>query len=209
MAGYEVVGIDHRPQKRYVGERFIQADAMAPPVDLSAFDLIWASPPCERYTMVWRGRPERREGYPDLIEATRSMLRRSRVRFVIENVPGAPLRADCVLEGAMFDLPLVRKRLFEVEGFTVPFALSQQHRGTTRNGDLAMVAGHGGAMKGWTRPNWNDPATRARLAARNSADGWREALGIDWMSRAEMSKAIPPAYAEFIGRAAQMSMTFA
>ena len=27
-----------------------------------------------------------------------------------------------------------------------------------------------------------------------------EAMGIDWMNRAELSEAIPPAYTEFIGR---------
>ena len=32
--------------------------------------------------------------------------------------------------------------------------------------------------------------------------GWRDAMGIDWMTRNEIRKAIPPAYSEFIGRAA-------
>lgn len=29
---------------------------------------------------------------------------------------------------------------------------------------------------------------------------WRDAMGIDWMVRDELSQAIPPAYTEFIGR---------
>lgn len=199
-AGFDVTGIDLRPQPRYPF-RFIQGDALHPPVRLGDFDLIWASPPCEAYTRVWRGRPEARLDYPDLIEPTRTMLLAAHRPFIIENVVGAPMRPDLVLTGAMFDLPIVRDRVFEVEGFRVPFAMAPQHRGTTRTGELAMVAGRGGAMKGWNRRNWEKPDIRARLAKRNSMAGWREAMGIDWMDRDTLRKAIPPAYSEYIARA--------
>lgn len=51
---------------------------------------------------------------------------------------------------------------------------------------------------------WKDmpEALRRRLLDRNCAKGWRDAMGIDWMTRNEIRKAIPPAYSEFLARAA-------
>ena len=122
---------------------------MAPPVRLEDFDFIWASPPCQHYTNVWLGRPEKRNDYPDLLGPVREMLIASGRPFCIENVPGAPMRADVVLTGAMFGLDIVRKRLFECSGFTPPFALLQEHfQKTVSNGDLATVAGQG-ANNAW------------------------------------------------------------
>jgi DNA (cytosine-5)-methyltransferase 1 len=37
--------------------------------------------------------------------------------FVIENIPRAPIRQDLILTGMMFNLPIIRKRAFEIHGF--------------------------------------------------------------------------------------------
>lgn len=202
-AGFNVVGVDIRKQPRYPF-RFVQADALHPPFDLREFDFVWASPVCQHHTNVWRGRPQERERYPDLIEPTRRLLA-THPLTVMENVPGAPLRSSLVLTGADFGLPIVRARIFECRGFTVPLPLCAPHRGTVKNGDLACVVGHG-AQNGWRKPGekWSDlpEAVRLRSLARNNRAGWSEAMGIDWMTRAELSQAIPPAYSQFIAHAA-------
>jgi DNA (cytosine-5)-methyltransferase 1 len=197
-AGFDVVGVDIKPQRRYPF-RFVRADALRPPFDIKLFDFIWASPPCQRYVIVWRGQEHKRQRYPDLIAPTRSLLASSGARMTcIENVPGAPLRPDVVLTGAQFDLDIVRSRLFELNGFCVPFTLSRQHVRKVSDGGLACVAGHG-ANNAWNvrrqrgpYTKWRDlpDALKRRLRERNCA------------TRNELREAVPPAYAEFIGRAA-------
>jgi DNA (cytosine-5)-methyltransferase 1 len=109
-AGFDVTGVDIRPQPRYPF-RFVRGDALAPPVRLGDFDLIWASPPCQAY--VRSGTIAKDGRHPDLIESVRSMLCAGGVPWIIENVPGAPLRADLVLCGTMFGLGVRRHRWFE------------------------------------------------------------------------------------------------
>src|SRR5215813_8182926 len=81
-AGFDVTGVDIKPQPRYPF-KFVQADAMEYP--LEGFDFIWASPPCQRYTMA-QNAAKNAEAHPDLIPALRYNLTGTATPWVIENV---------------------------------------------------------------------------------------------------------------------------
>jgi DNA (cytosine-5)-methyltransferase 1 len=174
-AGFEVVGVDIKPQKNYPFE-FHQADAMTYP--LEGFDAVHASPPCQAYSVAAQGTGRI---HPDLLAKTRERLKGV---WIIENVPGAPMRGDMAICGCQVKLPLRRKRYFES---SVPiFALLHpcDHRERA-----VSVVGHG-------TPSW----VRKALGYNPTIKQYREAMGIDWMNRDELSQAIPPAYTEFIGK---------
>lgn len=103
-AGFDVVGVDINPQPRYPFD-FIQADATEP-IAWGSFNAIHASPPCQRYVRGLSACNGKRESYPDLMAVTRRLLECSSLPWVIENVPGAPMRTRC---GALWDH--VRTRL--------------------------------------------------------------------------------------------------
>lgn len=178
-AGFDVTGVDIRPQPRYPF-RFIQGNALE--ADLAGYDFVWASPPCQAYSMYSRNLGTS-EKFPDLIEPVRSKLEKSGLPFCIENVEGAPLRASIILCGTMFGLKLLRHRLFETN-----WALFGPG-GCTHMGDEIPVYGNG-------TPQWH----RERLGRNVGIAEQRKAMDIDWMTRKELSQAIPPAYSEFIGR---------
>lgn len=193
-AGFEVVGVDHRPQPHYPFT-FVRADALAPPFDLSAFDLIWASPPCQAYTALGALHPDRE--HPDLVADTRALLEASGVPYIMENVMGAPLRFPVKLCGQMFDLgcdggSLRRHRLFECSFLVLAPECSHGPDGTPTVG----AYGHDPNPSGGSRK-------RERYAQRPTftVDDAREAMGIDWMPMKYLSQAIPPAYSEYLARA--------
>jgi len=184
-AGFdEIVGIDIDPQPHYPFT-FIQADALAPPVRLEDFDLIHASPPCQAFSSLrhmWNAKD-----HADLIPATRELL--LGLSHVIENVPGSSLRfATLRLCGSQFglgtgDAELRRHRYFELSfPMLAPPCLHGQAR------VIGVYGGHGRDR-------------RRRISSQDfSTDERREAMGINWMTGAELSQAIPPAYTEFVGR---------
>lgn len=195
-AGFDVIGVDINPQPRYPF-RFVQADALRPPLRLEDAALIHASPPCQAYSVLRRANPG--ADYPDLVEPTRAMLAASGRPFIIENVPGSPLRATIILCGSMFALGSGERQLRRHRLFETSFLVLQpqcMHRGEA-------IGVYGGGTTGrYTFENGskNDPHRR-RGGYQGKATENREAMDIDWMRRGELTQAIPPAYTEFIGRA--------
>jgi DNA (cytosine-5)-methyltransferase 1 len=182
-AGFEVVGVDITPQPRYPFE-FVQADALEYARQelrgWDGFDAIHASPPCQRYI---RGGLQS-ESHPDLLGPTRELLEQTGLPWVIENVPGAPMRPDAVLCGSQFGLTIRRHRWFEFSWGEPILTLACDHSRPI-HGVYGGLHGRRGAWPGML------PDT---LETR------RAALGIDWMTAAELADAIPPAYADLVGR---------
>ena len=111
-AGFDVIGVDLVPSPRYPAP-LIQGDALKPPVDLQAFDLIWTSPPCQLFSFATNAKY--RDNHVDLLTPTRELLDEAGVPYVIENVPNAPMRPDLVLTGPMVGLHRIqRRRHFEL-----------------------------------------------------------------------------------------------
>lgn len=195
-AGFYVVGVDNRPQPRYIGDDFILGDALeilriligdgcitgqsGREYYLADFSLIAASPPCQAHT---KAQKIMKNTHPDLIAPTRELLKKTDKPYVIENVPGAPLINPVLLIGTMFDLLTIRPRLFECS-FEVPFVLfpvpsrKQAKMGRpVREGDYIQPVGNFSGV-----------------------EYAKKAMGIDWMTRDELKEAIPPAYTEWIGK---------
>lgn len=176
-AGFHVTGVDIKKQPRYCGDEFHQADAMT--FDLSGFDFIHASPPCQAFsqakTIHGRGK------HQDLLTPTRERLQASGSPWVIENVPNAPMRKDLILCGTQFGLKdgkycLIRHRWFE---FWKPIMFLVPPCNHSK--DIISVFGHGGHIY-------------------HGVEQWRRIMKINWMNRDELAQAVPPAYTEFIGR---------
>lgn len=113
-AGFEVVGVDLNPQPRYPYE-FHQADALEYLAEHGhEFDAWHASPPCRDHTALTSRAGF--EGSGHLLADTRAAFQAHPARrpWVIENVPGAPMRVDLMLCGGMFGLRTYRHRWFEL-----------------------------------------------------------------------------------------------
>jgi DNA (cytosine-5)-methyltransferase 1 len=182
-AGFTVTGVDIAPQPRYPFE-FVQGDALQYVCEhWQQYDAIHASPPCQSYSVT---RTLHTNEYPDLLPVTRALLRFIGLPYVIENVPGSPMRDYIKLRGDMFGLQVLRMRYFESNIMLLAPSMPKKRGVTSFNGkgystlddaEFITVAGH------------NFRHSDASLA-----------MDIFWMNRHELAESIPPAYTEYIGK---------
>lgn len=184
LAGFCVVGVDIEFQKNYPFE-FHQSDALEYLKEhWTEFDIIHASPPCQRFSSMTNGRwKDRLDEHPDLIEPIRNLLIKTGKPYIIENVVGAPLINPTMLCGSMFNLKVRKHRLFETS-----FRVEQLECSHKLQGKVVGVYGHAGGKSNRDGIQFS------------STQSWRDAMGIQWMSGNELSQAIPPAYTEYIGK---------
>lgn len=187
-AGFDVEGWDIRPQPHYPFT-FHQGNALD--ADISGFDFVWASPPCQPFTRLNSvlKKQKRQKKHADLIAATRAKLKAWGGPYIIENVEGSTLLNPIRLCGSSFGLDVQRHRLFESNFFL--FELPCAHAIWTKDkpgqhrleGKSRIVGCYGnGRGKG------------------DTVSLWSKAMGIDWMTRKELAQAIPPAYSEYLAR---------
>jgi DNA (cytosine-5)-methyltransferase 1 len=210
-AGFDVVGVDIRLQPNYPFE-FVQGDALefaATPCEWE-FDAIHASPPCQAYTSL-RQLHQGRE-YPELIGPTRELLLATGLPYVIENVELARkhLRDPIKICGSMFDPPMDirRHRYFEANWPLGPPQWPCRHKlwdfrfnslDQRRKRGSRVVQVHGGAQHGREYVLSRTVGVHGHVNYSGEAELRKRAMGIGWMTQAELSEAIPPAYTELIG----------
>lgn len=198
QAGFYVVGLDNKPQPNYCGDAFILEDAtdsmryflkgdylriqdaVGVSWELLNFDAFWASPPCQAYSEATPITTKNQ--HPMVINEVSELLRQAGKPYVIENVEGARwhLRNPIMLCGSMFGLGVWRHRWFEVwpNYFLSPASCNHQGHPVTVN----------------------PPANARKAQGGRNFEKEQLAMGIDWMDKKEITQAIPPAYAEYIGK---------
>lgn len=196
QAGFRVLGVDHRPQPRHVGDEFVQADALdwLATADLTGVAAIHASPPCQRFTALAGLYRPAAAVHPDLLTPTLALLATVGVPWVVENVPGAPLRPDLVLCGEMFGLRVRRHRWFQTSPMLYQLMPPCRH-----DTSPVGVYGHPGHPGGTSGRDYRRTRGDVSYSIRAALATWKDAMGIDWMTGAELAQAIFPAYTHHIG----------
>ena len=207
-AGFEVEGVDNKPQPHYPF-KFYQVDALTFP--LEGYDAYHASPPCQGYSIMrnlpwWPNRE-----YELLILPTKQRLEQTSKPFVIENVMAARKNSKQLskigaethgleagwLCGLAFGLPFYRHRLFYTNWFWLAPG-HPKHSKPLRKGN--QFGANSGRLRDVLDLNQQIGCMTLQHAPKSRIEKAKLAMGIDWMTGDELSQAIPPAYTEYIGK---------
>lgn len=198
QAGFDyILGVDIEIQNEYPFSFMVQDVLAISPGAFKRFDFIWASPPCQAWSVASQPAKARGKEYPELIDKTRQLLLKTGKPFVLENVYQAPIRKDLILDGTMFDLGVIRKRAFEIHGFEISLILGRKRTGTIMDGSYVSVVGKGG---GSIKQSYKSYMEKNNL--KTIREVYQHAMKIDWINKLEsLAEAVPPAYAKYIGEA--------
>ena len=207
-AGFDVIGVDNKPQPRYPFW-IAKGDALWALRNLWVLEqhhgrkisAIHASFPCQKFTKM-NTMHNALPSHLDLITPGRPLLQATGLPWVMENVPEAPLINPVLLCGTQFDIrgvgyisPLEWTEQFEL----------QRHRAFETNWPLEAppLCDHKLPVLGVYGGHVRDRRRRPGSHARGRADPPRRLaemlMGIDWMTLDELSEAVPPAYTRWIG----------
>lgn len=197
QAGFEVVGVDIKPRKRYPFE-FVRSDVFAlERAFLMGFGAIHASPICQGLTVL-RHAPGTKE-HPNLIPPTLELLNSTGLLWILENVPGAEpwMPGHIVLCGCMFGLGAQGCRLQRRRLFMANFPIRAPRDCSCSTDPRPVIGIYGGHAR----------KRSAAHGGRGTRDDWEgghsaaasEAMGMDWATLNGMSEAIPPAYTRWLG----------
>jgi DNA (cytosine-5)-methyltransferase 1 len=205
QAGFDVIGVDSRPQPLYPFE-FHQMDAMDALSRLRGdeavfegkkVDLIHLSPPCKAHTRAKHIREAqgRQSSEPNLLTPSLRMLEDVRTPWIVENVPGAPMRKELELCGSMFGLKVRRHRWFcaHQDLFLYPPGVCDH---VTQGKPVGVYHTMNDTVQG--KDNERGGYVIGGSTAKTLEEG-QEAMGIDWLTWKPLTQAIPPAYTKFIG----------
>ena len=197
--GLDVTGIDNDPAcEQYYPGTFRLGDALTvTAAEMAEYDLVWASPPCQRFSRA-STRANRHAHHDDLLTPLRRPLLESGAKWVIENVPGAPMRPDMRVNGPLVGLMrIVRERWFDVSqvphGWYQPVLPGAAYPWET--GEMCVIT------TSMSSPSHYYPRRRRGLSGRIGKREAMEVMGIEHdMTVQQIGEAVPPVFAAHVAR---------
>ena len=203
-AGFYVVGFDIKRPSAYAGDEFVQADVHDLPIkSVRDAALVWASPPCQKYSCATINRVK--EVLPDLIPITRKVLK-GHPYSVIENVPTAPIYKILELTGLSVGLPFIqRRRYFELSFICPQPPAPPLPREVWESGQAITVWTGGGCTNALQRERREKNGLPVGIPKKERMTKMGIPLTYQ-MTNKEIGESVPPRYSEYIAREALRQM---